>query len=108
MVLMDEWLPEAREDLTAELEYVYREFGVQTTEIAYRKVLEVVENLRHFPHLGKHFGDIVYHGNEVRSLSLRQTSLIYCIHGETLLVIALWNNRRDDKEIRAMMQSRQK
>ena len=59
MVLMDEWLPEAREDLTAELEYVYSEFGVQATENTYRKVVECVDNIRHFPHLGKHFGDIV-------------------------------------------------
>lgn len=106
MALTDEWLPEAREDLTAELEYVYSEFGEQATENAYRKVVEGVDNLRHFPHLGKHFGDIIYHGYEVRNLSLRQTSLIYCIQGESLLIIALWNNRRDNREIKAMIQSR--
>ena len=106
MALMDEWLPEAREDLTAELEYVFSEFGAHATENAYRKVVEGVDNLRHFPHLGKLFGGIVYHGYEVRNLSLRQSSLIYCIQGESLLIIALWNNRRDDKEIKAMIQSR--
>lgn len=106
MVLIDEWLPEAREDLTAELEYVYKEFGVQSAENAYRKVVECVDNLRHFPYLGKQFGDIVYHGNVVRKMSLRQTSIIYCFPGESLLIIALWNNRRDEKNINAMLQSR--
>lgn len=107
MVLMDEWLPEAREDLTVELEYVYSEFGVQAAESAYLKVVEGIDNLCHFPHLGKRFGNIVFHGNEVRSLSFRQSSLIYCTHGESLLVIAFWNNRRDDKELKALIQSRQ-
>ena len=107
MALTDEWLPEAREDLTTELEYIFSEFGAQATENAYRKVVECVDNIRHFPHLGKHFGDIFYHGYEVRNMSLRQTSLIYCIQGKSILIIALWNNRRNDKELKTMIQSRQ-
>ena len=107
MVLTDEWLPEAQEDLTAELEYVYSEFGEQAVVSAYRKVVESIDNLRHFPHLGKHFGDVVYHGNEVRNLSLWQISLIYCILGDSLLIIAVWNNRRDERNLNAMIQSRQ-
>lgn len=107
MVLKDEWLPEAREDLNAELEYVFSEFGVQAAENVYRKIVEYIDNLRFFPNIGKLWGDIVYKGNEVRILSLRQTSLIYCICGKRLLVIALWNNRRDDKNIKTMIQSRQ-
>jgi hypothetical protein len=35
MVLTDEWLNGAREDLNAELEYVYDEFGTQSAEEAY-------------------------------------------------------------------------
>lgn len=107
MVLKDEWLPEAREDLNAELEYVLSEFGVHAAENVYRKVVEYIDNLRHFPNLGRFWGDIVYKGNEVRILSLRQTSLIYCICGKRLLIIALWNNRRDDRNIKTMIQSRQ-
>lgn len=106
MVLVDEWLPEASEDLTAELEYVYSEFGTKAAEEAYLKVLDCMDNLRHYPHLGKHFADMAYHGHEIRVLSLRHTSLIYCVLDEILLVIAVWNNRRDDKNIHAMIQSR--
>lgn len=107
MVLADEWLPEAREDLTSELEYVYSEFGAKAAEEVYLKLLDCMDNLRRYPHLGKHFADMFCHGHEVRALSLRQTSIIYCICEESLLVIAVWNNRRDDTKINSMIQSRQ-
>lgn len=107
MALTDEWLPGAREDLNTELEYVYDEFGAQTAEEAYFKVKESIDNLCHFPHLGRRFSDIVYHGQEVRSLSMKQTSIIYCQRGETILVIALWNNRRDEKTLKTIIKSRQ-
>ncbi len=107
MVLTDEWLVGAREDLSAELEYVYDEFGSQSAENVYRKVKKGVDDLCHFPHLGKRFCDVLYHGNEVRMLSLKQTSIIYCQRGDVLLIIALWNNRRDDKTLKAMVASRQ-
>ena len=107
MVLMDEWIGGAREDLDAELEYVYDEFGSQSAENAYQKIKEGVDDLCHFPHLGKRFCDVMYHGNEVRMLSLKQTSIIYCQRGEGILIIALWNNRRDEKTLKAMVMSRQ-
>ena len=107
MVLMDEWLGGAREDLSVELEYVYDEFGSQSAENAYRKVKDGVDDLCHFPHLGKRFCGVLYHGNEVRVLSLKQTSIIYCQRGDELLIIALWNNRRDEKALKTMVKSRQ-
>ena len=107
MVLTDEWLDGAREDLNAELEYVYDEFGAQSAEEAFLKVKERIDNLCHFPHLGKRFCDILYHGQEVRSLSMKQTSVIYCKRGYSLLIIALWDNRRDEKTLKTMITSRQ-
>lgn len=107
MVLTDEWLPGAREDFSAELEYVFNEFGARSAEEVYLKVKESIDNLCRFPHLGKRFFDIVYHGQEVRSLSMKQTSVIYCQRGEAILIIALWNNRRDDKNLKMIIKSRQ-
>lgn len=107
MVLTDEWLQEARDDLNAELEYVYNKFGSQSAEKAYRKVVESIANLCRFPHLGEHFKDIVYREYEVRTLSMKQTSIIYCVREDKLLIIALWNNRRDDKTLQTMIKSRQ-
>ncbi|MCR4660117.1 MAG: type II toxin-antitoxin system RelE/ParE family toxin [Bacteroidales bacterium] len=103
---MDEWLDGAREDLNAELEYIYDEFGVKSAESAYLKEKESIDNLCHFPHLGKRFCNMVYHGQEVRSLSMKHTSVIYCRQGEKILIIALWNNRRDEKTLKTMVESR--
>lgn len=107
MVLTDEWLDGAREDLDAELEYIFEEFGVRSAEEVYLKVKENIDNLCHFPHLGRRFCDIIYHGQEVRSLTMKQTSVIYCLRGESILIIALWNNRRDEKTLKTIIKSRQ-
>jgi plasmid stabilization system protein ParE len=106
MVLMDEWIDGAREDLNAELEYVYDKFGAQSVEKAYLKVKETIDNLCHFPHLGKRFCNINYHGQEVRSLSMKQTSIIYCQRDKTILIIAMWNNRRDEKKLKTIIKTR--
>ena len=107
MALTDEWLNGAREDLNSELEYVCSEFGVQYAEKAFHKVVDAIDTLRQFPRLGKCFFDVTYHEREVRTFSIKQTSIIYCDMGEVLLIISIWNNRRDDKNIKAMIQSRQ-
>lgn len=106
MVLANEWLPEAREDLAAELEYVYNEFDSKTAERVYLKVLESIDILCRFPRLGKVFSGVAYHGEDVRTLSMGQTALIYCLRNDILLVVAVWNNRRDEKGLNAMIQSR--
>lgn len=107
MALMDEWLDGARFDLDLELEYVYDEFGLQSAEAVFQKVFETIDSLCHFPHLGKRFCNMIFHQQEVRMISMKQTSIIYCQRGDTLLVIAIWNNRRDEKTLKDVIKSRQ-
>lgn len=95
MVLKDSWLDQARRDFNAEVEYVYNEFGPQAAEKAYRKVLEGVDNLRHFPGMGRRYEGLAYKGNEVHVLALKQVSIIYCHLDEVLKIVAVWNNHQD-------------
>ena len=104
MDLTDKWLEGVRQDLNSELRYVLDEFGLQAAEKAFRKVVETIDILCQFPRLGKRFGDIVYHGQQVYVLNMKQISIIYCQRDDRLLVIALWNNRRDDKSLTASIE----
>lgn len=106
MVLTDEWLDGAREDLNSELDYIYEEFGTKSAEKAYLKVVDVVDTLRHYPEIGRVFENMDYHGINVRSISMRQTSIIYCVLEDKLLIIALWNNRQDVRRLPDIIGSR--
>ena len=106
MALKVDWVDAARDDLNTELEYVFDNFGSSAAERAYQKVEKDIEKLRSFPKMGKVYEDVNYHGEEVRSFSMRQTSIIYCKQENSLLIIALWNNRRDDSKLADVIESR--
>ena len=89
--------------MNAEIEYVFNEFGPRAAEKAYRKVLDGVANLRHFPGMGRHYEGLSYHDNEVRALTLRQLSIIYCRYDNMLLVVAVWNNYQDPEQLKTVL-----
>ena len=106
MVLRDSWLDQARQDFNAEIEYVYNEFGSQAAEKAYRKVLEGVDNLRHFPGMGRRYEGLAYKGNEVHALVLKQVSIIYCHYDDVLKIVAIWNNYQDPERLEQTLAER--
>jgi plasmid stabilization system protein ParE len=107
MVYKYRWLAAALEDLSQEVGYVLCEFGIQAARKAEFSVRQAVECLCLFPNTGVRYGGLMYEGYEVRVLRQRQVSIIYCLQGDMITLIAVWNNHRDDKRIEAMIQSRQ-
>lgn len=107
MVYKYRWLNQALDDLAGEIGYVFYEFGDKAARKAESAIHERVSQLCSFPHLGINYEGLQYQGNEVRILHIKQVSLIYSLNEDMITLIALWNNRRDDKEINAMIQSRQ-
>lgn len=106
MVLKDSWLDQARLDFNAEVEYVYNEFGSKAAEKAYRKVLEGVDNLCHFPGIGRRYEKLSYKGNEVHALVLKQVSIIYCHYDDVLKIVAVWNNYQDPEQLKEVLAER--
>lgn len=106
MVLKVDWVDASRDDLNSELEYVFNELGSSVAENAFQKVLKSIEKLRSFPKMGKDYDNIHYHGNVVRSFSMRQISIIYCQQDNCLMIVALWNNRRDDTQLADVIAAR--
>lgn len=106
MVCKYRWLDQALDDLEQEVGYVFYEFGVASARKAEATIHERVTQLCSFPHLGMTYEELKYNGNEVRILHIKQVSLIYSIEDEMITLIALWNNRRDEKMLKTMIESR--
>lgn len=106
MVCKYRWLDQALDDLEQEVGYVFYEFGVASARKAEATIHERVTQLCSFPHLGMTYEGLKYNGNEVRILHIKQVSLIYSIEDEMITLIALWNNRRDEKMLKTMIESR--
>ena len=107
MVYKYRWLDQALVEMEQEVGYVLYEFGINSARKAEATIHERVSQLCVFPHLGMAYEGLEYHGNKVRIFHIKQVSLIYCIEGDLITLIALWNNRRDNRELKAIIQSRQ-
>ena len=100
------WLEPALDDLSQETRYVLSEFGLTAARKAEANVREGVERLRSFPYIGVRFEGLTYAGCEVRLLHIRQISIVYCLQDDTITLISVWNNRRNNKNMKAMLKSR--
>ena len=76
------WLSQALDDMSNEIEYVANEFGLKAAKRVESRVHEGVLQLSRFPYSGIHYEDVLYNGQEVRVLHMKQISLIYSFDNE--------------------------
>ena len=100
------WLSDALDDMSREIGYVYSNFGIGAARKAEIKIRERVGQLCAFPDLGIVCGDVLYKGNVVRVLHIKQVSVFYSVEGEIITLIAVWNNRQDISRLPDIIGSR--
>ena len=102
------WIAEALDDMSKEIEYVAKEFGLKTARQVENRVHERVLQLCQFPFSGVRYEeDVSYNGHEVRVLHIRQISLIYSFDNETITLIVLWNNYQNPDGLNEVINSRE-
>lgn len=101
------WLSEALDDMSNEIEYVAKEFGLKAARRAESKIYDGVQQLCRFPFSGMCYEeDILYNNHEVRVLHLHQVSLIYSFDNELITLIALWNNYQNPDKLNEIIEAR--
>lgn len=100
------WLSEALDDMSNEINYVAKEFGLRAARRMESRVHEGVLQLCQFPYSGVCYEDVLYNGQEVRALYIKQISLIYSFDNETITLIALWNNYQNPERLDEVIESR--
>ena len=102
------WLAEALDDMSNEIDYVAKEFGLRAAKWVESRVHERVLQLCQFPYSGVRYEeDVLYNGHEVRVLPIRQISLIYSFDNEMITLIAIWNNYLNPKRLSEVINSRE-
>ena len=102
------WLSEALDDMSNEIDYVAKEFGLKTARKVENRVHKRVLQLSQFPCTGVRYDeDLLYHGYEIRVLHIRQISLIYSFDGEMITLIAVWNNYQNPNQLSETINSRE-
>lgn len=102
------WLAEALDDMSNEIDYVAKEFGLKAAKRVESRVHERVLQLCQFPYSGVRYEeDVLYNGHEVRVLHIRQISLIYSFDDEMITLIAVWNNYQNPDRLNEVINSRE-
>ena len=98
-----EWSDGAFQDYDEILEYLVREFDMRVAREFQKKLDERVSILRNNPLAGRseYFNPIT--NIEYRSFSCRQYRIIYAPLGDRLIIVSLWNNRRNPAMLRFLL-----
>ncbi len=97
------WSEQSRNDLREILSYVGNSFGQRKAKEVFAEIRHTAELLKEFPMLGKSFVKDEELQIEYRTLPSKLNQLIYCIEGETINIIAVWQNRRDISRLKKML-----
>lgn len=101
------WLESAQEELDAEIEYVYSEFGEDSARRARTKIKEAVGTLDTFPNSGMRCDGFMYRGHEVRMIHVRQLTIFYSFDEMSLVsILAVWNNYQNPAKINELLNSK--
>ena len=89
------WIPQAKIDRFDILKFYYNNGTPKNTLIKLdNKIRNLVEYLKLFPNLG-----VVYKSKNVRILYKDNYSIIYRIEINDILILQIWDNRQDPKNI---------
>ena len=97
------WSEQSRNDLREILSYVGNSFGQRKAKEVFAEIRHTAELLKEFPMLGKSFVKDEELQIEYRTMPSKLNQLIYCIEGETINIIAVWQYRRDISRLKKML-----
>lgn len=101
------WLSQALDDMSNEIDYVVKEFGLNAARRVESKIYDGVQQLCRFPFSGVRYEEnVLYNYHEVRIFHLNQISLIYSFDNEMITLITLWNNYRNPDKLNEIIESR--
>ena len=94
-----EWLQGAHNELDAEIEFVLGRFVFNAARKAYKRIMDDVERLASFRHIGEQHEGATYKGCEVRKIIIRQVTVFYSPQSDKVTILAVWNNYQDPDNI---------
>ena len=101
------WLDSAEEDLLDFVRLEGRFFGQEVAAQVFDDIMSRVEVLESFPFLGTLESSIKYQDLEIRTLHERHTRIFYTVSDNEVVIVLVWDNRKDDNQINRAIRNAQ-
>ena len=95
-----DWSEDSLKDLREILSYAGSSFGGRIAEEVLFEIRDTVKLLMDFPLMGKEFVKDRQIGVTYHTVPSKLYQIVYYIEGETINVVAVWNNRRDIRRLK--------
>lgn len=106
MVYKYRWLDQAFDDMTKEIVFVLREYGVNEARKVEEEIRKRVLQLCRFPFSGVEYEGLLFLGKEVRTIRMNRISIIYCFQNEIVTLVAIWNNYQNPDKLLVIVKER--
>ena len=102
-----EWLTAAEDDLREIGRRVKLSFGRDAAERAIVSVVDEARRLADFPEIGRICSEYESSKHTYRALHTRHDRIVYTITGDCVLIVAVFDTRRDPAVMSALFRSRE-
>lgn len=107
-VMRIEWGEDSRNDLREILDFLDSSFGVKKAERVFAEIHDSVKLLLVFPLMGKEFVKDAKTGIVYHTVPSKFHQIIYFVEGETIKIVAVWNNRRNIRRLKRRLRQRKR
>ena len=97
------WSEQSRNDLRDIMLYIRTNFGNRKAKDVIVGINNRVVLLKDFPMLGNVFVTDTELDISYRILTYKLNKIVYFIDGETIIIVTVWQNRRDMKQLRTIL-----
>ena len=100
------WHNATKDDLLDIVSYLKRSFGKAVAKKGLSEIKETVNLLATFPFLGTKDDSMTYYDYAIYTLHSRYNRILYTVREKDVLILIIWNNRRDISKIAEILKDR--
>ena len=100
------WHNATKDDLLDIVGYLKRSFGKEVAKKCLSEIKGTVNWLATFPFLGTKDDSLTYQEHAIYTLHSRFNRVLYTVREKDVLILIIWNNRRDISRITEMLKDR--
>ena len=100
------WHSATKDDLLDIVSYLKRSFGKAVAKKCLSEIKGTVNLLATFPFLGTKDDSLTYQDHAIYTLHSRFNRILYTVREKDVLILIIWNNRRDISRITEMLKDR--
>ena len=97
------WHTSTKDDLLDIVNYLIRSFGKTVAKQGLSEIKGTVNLLATFPFLGTKDDSLTFENHAIYTLHSRFNRILYTVREKDVLILIIWNNRRDISKIEEIL-----